>query len=55
MFVDQKWPDRIFPIANFVFSRDGHLGGSGGGGGGGRQGYQERGGGSGTQNSVHQK
>ena len=26
----QKWPDQIFPIANFVFSRDGHFGLGGG-------------------------
>ena len=31
--VYQKWPDQIFPIANFVFSDDGHFGlGRGGGG-----------------------
>ena len=30
--VYQKWPDQIFPIVNFVFSRDGHFGlGRGGG------------------------
>ena len=35
--VYQKWPDQIFPIVNFVFSRDGHFGlGRGGGGFGGR-------------------
>ena len=34
--VYQKWPDQIFPIVNFVFSRDGHFGlGRGGGGFGG--------------------
>ena len=35
--VYQKWPDQIFPIVNFIFSRDGHfgLGGRGGGFGGG--------------------
>ena len=32
----QKWPDQIFPVVNFVFSRDGHFGlGRGGGGFGG--------------------
>ena len=30
-FVYQKWPDQIFPIVNFVFSRDGHFGLGGGG------------------------
>ena len=31
--VYQKWPDQIFPVANFVFSHDGHFGlGRGGGG-----------------------
>ena len=34
-FVYQKWPDQIFPIVNFVFSRDGHFGLEGGGSGGG--------------------
>ena len=24
--VYQKWPDQIFPVVNFVFSRDGHFG-----------------------------
>ena len=34
--VYQKWPDQIFPIVNFVFSRYGHFGlGRGGGGFGG--------------------
>ena len=34
--VYQKWPDQIFLIVNFVFSRDGHFGlGRGGGGFGG--------------------
>ena len=34
--VYQKWPDQIFRIVNFVFSRDGHFGlGRGGGGFGG--------------------
>ena len=34
--VYQKWPDQIFPIVNFGFSRDGHFGlGRGGGGFGG--------------------
>ena len=34
--VYQKWPDQIFPVVNFVFSRDGHFGlGRGGGGFGG--------------------
>ena len=34
--VYQKWPDQIFPIVHFVFSRDGHFGlGRGGGGFGG--------------------
>ena len=31
-FVYQKWPDKIFPILNFVFSHDGHFGLEGGGG-----------------------
>ena len=31
--VYQKWPGQIFPIANFVFSHDGHFGLVGGGGG----------------------
>ena len=32
----QKWPDQIFPVVNFVFSRDGHFGlGRGGRGFGG--------------------
>ena len=35
-FVDQKWPDNIFQIVNFVLSHDGHFvvwgGGAGGGG-----------------------
>ena len=36
-FVLQKWPDKIFPTANVLFSRDGHFGLEGGGsrGGGG--------------------
>ena len=25
-FVQQRWPDQIFPIVNFVFSHDGHCG-----------------------------
>ena len=33
-FVYQKWPKKIFPIVNFVFSRDGHFGLGGGGPGG---------------------
>ena len=34
--VYQKWPDQIFPLVNFLFSRDGHFGlGRGGGGFGG--------------------
>ena len=38
----QKWPNPIFPIVNFVFSRDGHFGmGSGVWGGGGGRGVQE--------------
>ena len=32
--VYQKWPDQIFPVANFVFSHDGHFGLDGGGPGG---------------------
>ena len=31
-FVYQKWPDKTFPMANFVFSHDGHFGLEGGGG-----------------------
>ena len=31
-FVYQKWPNKIFPIANYVFSHDGHFGLEGGGG-----------------------
>ena len=31
-YVDQKWPDQIFPMVNFVFSHDGHFGLEGGGG-----------------------
>ena len=31
--MDQKWPNQIFPIANFVFSHYGHFGPGGGGGG----------------------
>ena len=32
----QKWPNKIFPAVNFVFSCDGHFGlGWGGGGAGG--------------------
>ena len=34
-FVYQKWPGRIFRMANFVFSRDGHFGPGGGGSRGG--------------------
>ena len=30
-FVYQKWPNRIFPTVNFVFSHDGHFGLGGGG------------------------
>ena len=33
-FVFQKWPDKIFPMVNFVFSRDGHFSREGGGGAG---------------------
>ena len=36
-FVNQKWPDQIFPHVNFMFTHDGHLGrgrGPKGGGGG---------------------
>ena len=25
-FVYKKWPDKMFPIVNFVFSHDGHFG-----------------------------
>ena len=37
-FEHQKWPDKIFPVVNFVFSHYGHFGlkgreGPGGGGG----------------------
>ena len=31
--VFQKWPDQIFPMVNFIFSRGGHFGLEGGGGG----------------------
>ena len=30
-FVYQKWPDKIFPIVNFVVSHDRHFGREGGG------------------------
>ena len=30
-FVYQKWPDKIFPVANFVFPHNGHFGLGGGG------------------------
>ena len=30
-FVYQKWPDKIFPMVNFVFSHDGQFGLGGGG------------------------
>ena len=33
--VRQKWPNQIFPDANFVLSHDGHFGLEGGGPGGG--------------------
>ena len=26
-----KWPDKIFPMVNFIFSHDGHFGRGGGG------------------------
>ena len=35
IFVYQKWPDKIFPIVNFVFPCDGPFGLEGGGGPGG--------------------
>ena len=35
-FVYTKWPDKIFPMVNFVFSHDDHFGLGGGGGQGGR-------------------
>ena len=41
--VYQKWPDKIFPTVNFVFSHDGHFGlgqGCPGGGGGSSYGCQ---------------
>ena len=31
-YVYQKWPEKIFPMANFVFSHDGHFGLQGWGG-----------------------
>ena len=55
--VDQKWPNQIFPMVNFIVSHNGRLAHEGGsrGDGGSRAVLEERGVGSGTQPFVCQK